>query len=284
VLGFFGIICFLVPVHIAYNIFGKQRFRMSLVFHRLLLKILGFRVRAHGVMASTSPVLFVANHSSYLDIPVLGALIPAAFVAKSEVASWPLFGWLAKLQHTVFVKRHPRHAGEQRDQIKERLAGGDSLILFPEGTSTDGLRVLPFKSSLFSVTEKLPDGQPIMIQPVSVACTELDGMPLLRDWRHFYAWYGDMTFLGHLWDVFAFGRYTVDVVFHQPVDPGSFADRKALAAYCQEQVARGIERCLAGRGITEEAFGIRHSASGDQAGDPLIPNAKCQMPDAKQKA
>jgi lyso-ornithine lipid O-acyltransferase len=246
--GFLVMVIALVPVHIAYSLCKPENAsRMPQFFHRLLIRILGFHVRVHGVMASTPPVLFVANHSSYLDIPVLGAIIPAAFVAKSEVRHWPLFGHLARLQHTVFVERRSSRTGAHRDEMRARLDGGQNLILFAEGTSSDGMRVLPFKSSLFGALENKASPSPASIQPVSIVCTEIDGLPITRAWRPYYAWFGDMTLLGHLWNVFKLGRFTVDVVFHPPLSPAAFPDRKALAAHCQQQVAHGIELCLTGR-------------------------------------
>jgi 1-acyl-sn-glycerol-3-phosphate acyltransferase len=210
--------------------------------------VLGFKLRVHGTLATTKPVLYVSNHTSYLDIPVLGALIPASFVAKSEVADWPFFGPLAKLQQTVFIERKATRTSEQSDGLRAKLEKGQSLILFPEGTSSVGLSALPFKSSLFSIVQgDFP--KPVVVQPVSITCTGLDGMPLTRDLRSLYAWYGDMTLLPHLWNVFKMGRFTVDVIFHPPVSPGDFPDRKVLAAYCQSQVGRGIEQCLTGRGL-----------------------------------
>lgn len=247
VFAFLTLILILTPV----QIYCRRRRatdsrRIPLIFHRLLTRVLGFTLRVHGAMATTAPVMYVANHTSYLDIPVLGALIPAAFVAKSEVAQWPFFGPLAKLQQTVFVERKITRAGEQSDVLSDKLQKGQSLILFPEGTSSIGLSVLPFKSSLFSIVQgDFP--KPVLVQPVSIVCTGLDGMPLTRDLRSLYAWYGDMTLMGHLWNVFKTGRFTVDVIFHAPVSPGDFPDRKLLSAYCQSQVGRGIEQCLTGR-------------------------------------
>ena len=248
--GFFVLIACFLPVHYTYKIFRpRDSFRLPQIFHRILLRLLGFRVRMHGAISTAKPTLFVANHASYLDIPVLGSLVPGAFVAKSEVANWPLFGFLAKLQRTVFIERRPSQAGEQRDGLRERLAKGEDLLLFPEGTSTNGLSVLPFKSGLFAVAKDGTGGAAITVQPVSVVCTALYGLLLTRDWRPYYAWYGDMTMLKHLWNVFKLGRFTVYVVFHPPLFPQDFADRKQLAAACHTAVARGIELCLAGRKV-----------------------------------
>ncbi len=252
VAGFLALLAALTPVHLVYIVCRRDdAFRIVRLFHKMLLRMLGFHVRVHGEMSSASPILFVANHASYLDIPVLGALVPAAFVAKAEVASWPLFGILAKLQRTVFIERRPARTRDHKRDLRARLEGGQNLILFPEGTSSDGLGALPFKSALFGAIEEKLAGQAITVQPVSITCTELDGLPIMRAWRPYYAWYGDMTLVGHLWNVFKFGRFTVDVVFHAPVSSSAFANRKDLAVYCHRQVADGIERCLIGRELEE---------------------------------
>src|ERR1700722_15146021 len=147
VLVFTGLTLVMVPIHLVYGLLvPDEPFRIPQLYHRFLLRLFGMRVRVHGAMAPTQPILFVANHTSYLDILVLNALIPAAFVAKAEVAGWPLIGLLAKLQHTVFIERRASRAGDQRDILARHLEKGQSLILFPEGTSSDGINVLPFKS------------------------------------------------------------------------------------------------------------------------------------------
>ena len=116
-----------------------------------------------------------------MDISVVGSLIDGCFVAKAEIAGWPIFGFLTKLQRSVFVDRRPSRSVTQRDEIQHRLEAGDSMILFAEGTSSDGNRVLPFKSSLFAVAQRRVNGRPIMVQPVSVAFSHLDGMPMGRE-------------------------------------------------------------------------------------------------------
>src|SRR4029079_2805538 len=149
----------------------------------------------------------------YLDTTGPSSLLAASFVAKTEVAKWPLFGWLAKLQRSVFVDRKGRSTAEQRDSIASRLAAKDALIRFPEGTSGDGNRVLPFKSALFSVADHAATG-PVTVQPVSVAYTRLDGMPIGRALRPLFAWYGAMAMAPHLWTMLGLGTVEVVVEFH----------------------------------------------------------------------
>ena len=221
--------------------------RFARCYHRLCLRLLGFSVEVIGVPVPGRPTLFVANHMSYLDITVFGSVILGSFVAKSEVAGWPLFGLLAKLQRTVFVDRKRGSTAQQRDGISERLAAGDDLILFPEGTSGDGIHVLPFKSALFSAADRTIDGEPLTVQPVSLAYTRLDGIPIGRGRIPFFAWYGDMDLGAHLWRVAGLGHTSIELTFHPPVTLAALGSRKALAAHCHAVVAGGVAASLAGR-------------------------------------
>jgi len=224
------------------------RWRIPMLYHAGCARILGMQVVVRGAIAEPGPVLFVSNHSSYLDITVLGALIPGSFVAKSEVAGWPLFGVLAKLQRTVFVERKARStAGRQRDDLKARLEAGDNLILFPEGTSSDGNRTLPFKTALFAVAGLRVGDRALTVQPVSITATRLGGLPMGMALRPLYAWYGDMDLAPHLWQAFCTGGMTVEVEFHDPVTLDAFSSRKALAEHCQRAVAHGVSRAVSGR-------------------------------------
>lgn len=216
-------------------------------YHRLCWRILGFRVEVKGAVSERHPVLFIVNHVSYLDITILGGLLKTSFIAKAEVARWPLFGTLARLQRTVFVDRRAPKAKAQSSQIARRLAAGDDLVLFPEGTSGDGMRVLPFKSALFGVAEMMSGDQPIVLQPVSLAYTRLNGLPMGRYYRPWVAWYGDMEMGSHLWALLGLGTITASVEFHPPVVAGTYKSRKALSDACQRIVARGVAAALSGR-------------------------------------
>lgn len=238
-----------IPLQVLFLRFGGPYARFPAAYHRLCCRILGLNVVMQGRPVTDRAALFISNHSSYLDIPVLGSLLPASFVAKNEVGGWPLFGLLARLQRTVFVDRNARHrADEQRDSIAGRLQAGDKLVLFPEGTSSDGNRTLPFKTALFAVAATLVDGKPLTLQPVSVTATHLDGLPLGHAWRALYAWYGDMELPPHLWQLARLGgRIRVLVEFHPPVSLADFSSRKALAEHCWRSVAAGVERAVKGR-------------------------------------
>ncbi len=225
--------------------------RLPQRFHKILCGIIGIKVVIRGTPYRDGPCLLASNHNSYLDIPVLGSAVPLSFVAKKEVAAWPFFGTLARLQETVFVDRERRFkAAATANEIHARIAKGDILVLFPEGTSSDGNRVLPFKSALMGVAQMAvgagEDARPVNVQPVSVTYTKLCGIPMGRQFRPYFAWYGDMDLGPHLWEAFALGPFEVVVEFHEPVTLDEKGDRKALAVYCQEKSAEGVKRALAG--------------------------------------
>lgn len=238
----------LMPLQAVFVLAGSRLARrLPRLYHGWTTRLLGFQVAVSGEISPREPTLFVANHVSFLDIEILGSLLEASFIAKADVARWPLFGWLAKLQRTVFVDRRVRSTALQRDSIMARLAAGDALILFPEGTSSDGNRVLPFKSALFSAAEAMQQIDPIVVQPVSIAYTRLDGIPLGRLFRPYFAWYGSAELTPHLWNMIGLGTVEVVVEFHQPTGFADCGSRKALARYCHARVAGGVAAALSGR-------------------------------------
>jgi 1-acyl-sn-glycerol-3-phosphate acyltransferase len=223
------------------------------VYHRASRRIFGVEVVLSGEPSDRQPTLFVSNHVSYLDIMVLGSLIGGSFVAKAEVAGWPLFGWLAKLQRTVFVDRQRASTAHQGTRLRQRLDAGDNLILFPEGTSSDGNRTLQFKSALLAVADQTVDGRPLAVQPVSVAYARLDGIPIGRAFRPFFAWYGDMILASHMWRMAGLGTTTVAVHFHPPLSAAVCGSRKALTRAAHAAVADGVAALLSGRVVAPPA-------------------------------
>ena len=223
--------------------------RLPRFYHSRVCRILGITIERHGVPSPARPTLFVANHTSYLDIEILGAAVPGSFVSKVDVDGWPLFGWLARLQRTVFIDRKRRSVARQRDALSTRLHAGAQLILFPEGTSGNGQHLLPFKSALFAAVTESDGAGDIAVQPVSVAYLRLDGMPLGRSYRPLFAWYGDMDLAPHLWTMLGLGRLGVGVTFHPVVRAADFPSRKALADHCAAVIAAGLSAALAGREV-----------------------------------
>lgn len=239
----------LVPVELALRRLSRRsRPRLPWLFHRALARSLGIDVVVHGRAARRGGVLFVVNHLSWADIPVLGSRILGAFVAKSEVAGWGPVGFLSTLARTVYVDRERRQAtGDARNAIVDRLAVGENVILFPEGTNGDGVAVLPFKSALFAAIEGGGEGAAdFVIQPVTLAYTRLNGMPITRTQLPEVAWLGETALLPHLMAFMSLGKVRAEIAFHAPVRRSDFADRKALARHCQTVVAEGYRRLMRG--------------------------------------
>ena len=225
--------------------------RIPHLYHRLCCRLMGARVERVGVASAAQPTLFVVNHVSWLDIMALAASAEVSFIAKREVRAWPFFGWLALLQRTVFVARDPRKVAGERDDIASRLAVGDNLVLFAEGTSSPGTTVLPFKSALFAVAQANPD-MALMIQPVSISYIRLAGMPVGRMARslRLVRRYGSRP--AFCLRVFGLGRFTVRLEFHEAVDARGFASRKTLAQHCELLISAGVAAAHAGRAAPPE--------------------------------
>lgn len=197
-----------------------------------------FRLMGMGFSVTGAPMrkrgAVVANHSSWLDIFALNAAKRIYYVSKSEVASWPGIGWLARATGTVFIERNPARARAQTDEFQHRLLAGHKLLFFPEGTSTDGLQVLPFKTTLFQAFFAPELRDEIYVQPVTVVYRAPTG----QDPR-FYGWWGGMDLAPHLAATLALARPgAVHVIYGTPLRVAAFADRKALAAACEAEVRR----------------------------------------------
>jgi 1-acyl-sn-glycerol-3-phosphate acyltransferase len=249
---FLAVTLLLIPLQwLAVKMHLPARRTIPRTYHRFVSRLFGVKIRVVGVPLKGG-VLMAANHTGWLDIPILSSLASVSFVAKSEVGSWPFFGTLARLQGTIFIRREKTKAGQARDTIKKRLLEGDALVIFPEGTSSDGNRVLPFRSALLSAAELVvgeDEGHHVShapVQPVSVAYVSLHGMPMGRETRPFFAWYGDMELVPHLWEALLTGPIDVTVEFHPPVNIDEAGGRKALAVRCETVVRGGLIRALLG--------------------------------------
>jgi lyso-ornithine lipid O-acyltransferase len=226
---------------------SKASRRIPHHYFRLVARILGMRVTLQGPRPANGPALIAANHASWLDIVAFSALLPVVFVAKQEVASWPFFGTLSKLGQTIFINRESRHAtGRARNQMKEALAQGRLVILFPEGTSSDGNRVLPFRSSLVGAAEEASGGG-VPVIPATIAYTGLHGLPLPRSMRPRFAWFGAMPLAAHLWGVGKSGPFDVVIRFHETLNMESEGGRKALTRKAEAAVRTGLQSLLTGR-------------------------------------
>ena len=208
---------------------GAGKVHFARCYWAVFAWLMGIQVRVIGERARQAdgrPVLFVSNHSSWLDIPVLGGRLDACFIAKDDVGRWPVISTIAKLGRSVFVSRARGSTGRERTALVDRLAAGDNLLLFPEGTTSDGARVLPFRSAFFAIAEG--QRRPI-VQPVSIVYDRLGGLPTGRANRPLFSWYGDMDIASHFWQIGQYRGMRCTVLLHAPLDPAHFVNRKDLA-------------------------------------------------------
>lgn len=251
--GFFSLTLPLIPVQaLLLRLHPKRARLLPHWYHQQVCRLFGIKLSICGAVDDTHPVLLVANHTSWLDIPVLSAVAPVSFVAKQEVSSWPFVSWLARLQRSVFIDREKRtDVHRAMNAMLDRLAGGDTVVLFPEGTSSDGNRVLNFRTSLFAAA-KPPEkfaralDQDILVQTVAVVYRHLHGVPLGRAERYKISWYGDMDMLSHAWSYLKAGPLDVEVAIGVPQSLNSFKDRKDLAQCTEDDVRGHVMRTLRG--------------------------------------
>jgi 1-acyl-sn-glycerol-3-phosphate acyltransferase len=244
----------LLPFHlIAVAIGGPASMKVAQLWQRFACFLIGIRITVTGAPAKDRPLLLLANHNSWLDIPVLASVAPVSFIAKSEVATWPVVSFLARAQRTVFVDRNSRHAtGAQADEVAGRLSKGDIIVLFAEGTSSDGNKVLPFRSALVGAAQRaIGDDGAATVQPVAVAYRKMLGLPLGRQHRPLVAWYGGTDLLPHLKRVVSQGGIDVHVVFGPARKLAAKDSRKAATQEAGELVRRLVAALNAGRGPGE---------------------------------
>jgi 1-acyl-sn-glycerol-3-phosphate acyltransferase len=220
---------------------GRGKVAFARLYWRGVCWVMGLGVRVIGAPARPAgrPVVFASNHSSWLDVLALGAALEACFIAKQEVGSWPVIRTISRLGRTVYVSRKATGIGRERDDMRARLASGDNLVLFPEGTSSDGSRVLPFRSAFFSILEESVGAAPPLVQPVSIVYDRLSGLPMGRFSRPVSAWYGGMELGSHFWRLARYRGLRASIILHPPLDPAAYPSRKALAQAAWEQAANG---------------------------------------------
>jgi 1-acyl-sn-glycerol-3-phosphate acyltransferase len=231
----------LIPLQwIAMKLKLPVRKNLPHLWHRVATRLVGIKIQEIGTPANDRPLLIAANHASWVDITVVGSLMPLSFIAKSEVSGWPIFGLFARLQRTVFVNRTRRtETAQVADVIAERMAAGDAMVLFAEGTSNDGNCVLPFRSALLGAATRAvgaEETRKVWVQPLSVAYQGFYGLPMGRAHRPHVAWYGDMELAGHLWGIFSRGALDVVVRWGEPVLVDRETDRKALTRRLEQEV------------------------------------------------
>ena len=224
---FFHLFVFLLPKKFFFIIMRSYFKGLTLFF--------GIKINLNGDKLKNN-VIYFCNHTSYLDILILGSELNALFVAKSEIAEWPIINKLTALGKTIFVNRKRQlKARSQVSKISKFFDSGYNIIIFPEGTSGDGTRILPFKSSLFEIAMTSRNKE-IQVQPISLTYTSLDGLPINRIFRPFFAWYGSMDLLPHVWNFIGLGNCEVKLHFHEPKTANFFSNRKEACSYCYEKI------------------------------------------------
>jgi 1-acyl-sn-glycerol-3-phosphate acyltransferase len=221
---------------------GKERFARA--YWGGVAVLLGLRLTVHGGLAQARPVVFVANHCSWLDIVALGAVLPGCFVAKADVDGWPLINLVARLGRTIFVSRARGGVARERADLAGRLAAGDNIILFPEGTTSDGARVLPFSSAFLAIAAA--PARP-HLQPVTLVYDRLDGLPMRLADRPTVSWYGDMDLAPHYARLGRIKRIHATILLDAPIPPGTVADRKVLSALLEARLAANAAALRQGR-------------------------------------
>ncbi len=224
---------------------------IPVLFHRIVCALIGVHIHQRGQRDRHMPLLIVSNHVSWLDICVVSTVAPVVFVAKQEVGTWPIVSLLARLQRTVFIDRTRKmHTGSVTGTMAEHMNKGDAVVLFAEGTSTDGNRVLPFRSALIgAVQQSIAQSahvETVTVQPLSIAYTHLAGLPLGRALRSRVAWYGATDLLPHLHDVLAMGDIDVTLTWGDPEICDETSDRKEIARRAENTVRKLTVRALRG--------------------------------------
>lgn len=242
----FAVLCVLmVPLQALVMVFSKDKaaYILPKFWHQCVCALFGLRASVTGTPHQSSQVIYVSNHLSYLDIPLLGAHIPnASFVSKNDVANWPVWGFLSSLQQTAFISRSRGDTQKEAHSLDQMIANGKNLIIFPEGTSTFGRDVLPFKSSLFSLAFK-NGPENLRIQPLSIELRRANKQePSGDEARLVYTWprEDDRDLHIHLWDLAKTSGAELHITFHPVIRANEFSDRKTLAKTCHDTVCKGL--------------------------------------------
>ena len=197
------------------------------IFHKLVLWLVNINVEVLGERSFDDlPTIYVSNHLSYLDIPVLGSILDGRFIAKNEISNWPIIGFLSKVGNTIFINRNLRFLKTNKSIIFDYISRGDKVILFPEGTTSDGIRVLRFRSSLLASLEQ----KNILIQPIVIKYQRINGIPVNRWLKPIIAWYGDMDLKPHLINILKLFSIQAKIIFLPPLNGRDFTNRKDMTS------------------------------------------------------
>tara|TARA_Y100000741_G_scaffold280125_1_gene219897 strand:+ start:6872 stop:7648 length:777 start_codon:yes stop_codon:yes gene_type:complete len=236
-----------IPIQFLLNVLRLQlKNTYPLFFYKVIKNIAGINIDSEGlekIRQKDIGTLYIANHISWFDILCLGSILNARFIAKKEVASMGIFGFLAKLSNTFFIDNSNKNKIYQYNNlIREKLINGESLILFPEGTTSEGNSIRKFKSSLFECinsSESL-----INVQPISICYVRKNNLPMGIYSRRFIAWVGETSMVSSMKEFLSSGSITVNLIFHPKVSIKRFDNRKELSSFCEEQILIGLNKTI----------------------------------------
>ena len=221
---------------------GPAAYILPHIWHRIVCFIFGIQIDIHGTPHTDKQTLYMCNHLSYLDIPAIASILKASFVAKSEVEGWPVFGFLSTLQQTAFIQRKRSETARQKETLQNRIRRGESLIIFPEGTSTSGFEVVPFKSSLFALAMN-EEPNTLYLQPMTLQILEVNGKrPETKEGHDVYAWPRDVDIdlADHLVRFAKTSGARLKLTFHPPLKATDYKNRKVLAKACYDAVSNEL--------------------------------------------
>jgi 1-acyl-sn-glycerol-3-phosphate acyltransferase len=226
-----------------------SEWRVLRLWHGVNVRALGFRIHQKGDLTDRRPLVVASNHVSWADISVIGSRCDVSFIAKADMAKWPVMGWLARLQRTIFIERDRRRtSGAQAGEIARRLGNDEAILLFAEGTTGDGNAVMPFKSTLFgAATMAISQGSvdKVYIQPLAIAYTRVHGMPMGRRHRPLASWIGDTDLVPHAVALLQEGAVDVELLFGEPIEFSVGGDRKQVTRRAEAEVRAMLEAALA---------------------------------------
>lgn len=248
-IGAFKLFVFFLSVPVTFLVQGSilcfSKGPLSLIYprayHAFACWLFGIKVVVEGTPDTRPNVVFAGNHISYLDVQVVGSIVKGCFIAKKDVESWPVFGLLGKMGRTLYISRNPKDAPKEIKAISDRLEEGTPVIVFPEGTSSNGTSVFPFKSSFFEIFLN----KNINIQPFTISILFIDEeTPPSASKRDYYAWYGDMNFAPHLWRFSKGKGAIIKVKFQKSISTSCYKNRKELSNDVYNAVCKGLDLSL----------------------------------------
>ena len=238
-------IILIIPVQTLFNLLHLNlRYLFPIFFYRIIKNITGIRIQVEGLKKKNSQkegTLYIANHVSWFDILCLGSVLNARFIAKKEVSSMGIFGFLARLSNTFFIDNsNKRKIFEYNNSIRQKLLNGENLILFPEGTTSDGNGIRQFKSSLLECVSSKENS--LKVQPISICYTLINNIPMGIFSRRHIAWVGDASMVDSMRNFLSSGSITVNLLFHNETSIDHFNNRKELSFFCENEILNGLNQ------------------------------------------